>query len=279
MASAQAAEEPDKYELESVSSALSTPQAGAHADLTIGFTLSEEGGKPFAKTRDLKFALPPGVIGNPQGVPRCTATQLGNAPEESECPVDSQVGVTEVTVGGSSISGTFTEPIYNMEPPGGDVVARFGFIAALYPTFVNVRVNPIDYSIIASIEGAPSAAGLIKATTTLWGVPAASSHDEQRLTPLEAFNGETPSGGGRKASLPPAPFLSNPTDCSLSRELTATAISYEQPEQPRTMSGPFPQITGCGKLSFEPTFTAIPTNPEASAPTGLDAELEIPQDE
>jgi hypothetical protein len=277
--SAQAAEEPGKYELESASVELSTPQAGAHADLSIGFALSEEGGKPFAKTRDVVFALPPGMIGNPQGVPRCTVSQLGNAPDESECPIDSQVGATEVTIGGgTSISGSFIEPIYNMEPPGGDIVARFGFMAAVYPTFVNIRVNPIDYSIVATIEGAPSAAELISAKSTLWGVPAAESHDELRLTPQEAFESKAPPGG-RKAGLPPAPFLSNPTDCSPGRELTVTAISYQQPEQPRTKSAPFPQITGCGKLEFAPKFTAIPTNPEAAAPTGLDATLTIPQDE
>ena len=276
---ASGAEDFEKYELESVSAELSTPQAGAHADLTLGFALSEEGGKPFAKTRDVVFRLPAGAIGNPQGVPRCTVSQLGNAPDESECPIDSQVGITEVTIGGgTSISGSFIEPIYNMEPPGGDIVARFGFMAAVYPTFVNIRVDPIDYSIVATIEGAPSAAELIKAKSTLWGVPAAESHDELRLTPLEAFEGKAPPGG-RKAGLPPAPFLSNPTDCSPGRQLTVTAISYQQPEQPRTKSAPFPQITGCGKLSFEPTFTAIPTNPEAAAPTGLDATLTIPQDE
>ncbi len=45
------------------------------------------------------------------------------------------------------------------------------------------------------------------------------------------------------------------------------------------MSTPFPQIGGCDKLSFNPTFSATPTNPEAFAPTGLDATLTIPQNE
>jgi hypothetical protein len=277
--SALAADEFEKYELESVSAELSTTQAGAHADFTSTFELTEGGGKPFAKTRDVEVVLPPGMIGNPQGIPRCTVNQLGNEPELSECPVASQVGITEVSVGGTAVSGTFIEPIYNMEPPEGtDIVARIGFYAALYPAFINVRVDPIDYSVVATIEGAPSAAGLIKASTTLWGVPADSSHDELRLTPFEAINNESPKGG-RKAGLPPAPFLSNPTDCSLSRELTVTAVSYQLPDQPRTMSAPFPEITGCGKLEFAPTFTAVPTNPEAFAPTGLDTTLVIPQDE
>jgi hypothetical protein len=272
------ADEFEKYALESVSVSLSSVQAGAHADFTTAFKLAQKEGKPYAQTRDIEVSLPPGLIGNPQGIPRCTVSQLGNEPEEAECPIDSQVGVSEVTVGGT-ISGTFDEPVYNMVPPGeGDIVARFGLYAALYPTFVNVRVNPIDYSLVASLESAPSAAGLLEASTTFWGIPAASSHDEERLTPFEAVNNEKPVGG-RKAGLPEAPFLSNPTDCSLQREVTITARSYQRPESPSTMSAPFPQIGGCGNLAFKPSFTAIPTNPETSAPTGLDATLTIPQDE
>jgi hypothetical protein len=272
-----AAEEFEKYELESASVKLSTPQAGAHADFTTSFSLSEKEAKPYAQTRDVEVALPPGVIGNPQGIPRCTVTQLGNAPEDSECPIDSQVGISRITVGGT-VTGTFEEPVYNMAPPGGDIVARFGFYAALYPAFVNVRVNPIDYSLVATVEGAPSAAGLISASTTLWGVPAAPSHDEERLTPLEAINNEVPVGG-RKAGLPEAPFLSNPTDCSLGRQVTVTLTSYQLTSQPKSKTVPFPQIVGCSNLGFEPSFAATPTNLEASAPTGLDAELAIPQDE
>ena len=268
----------EKYELESVSASLSSTQAGAHADLTTFFELNEKEGKPYATTRDVEVRLPPGVVGNPQGIPRCTVVQLGSEPKDSECPIASQVGISEVTVGGTS-SGTFREPIYNMVPPtSGDVVARFGFFAGPYPALINARVNPIDYSIIATVEGAPSAAGLIKAKTTLWGVPAAPSHDEDRITPLEAINNEAPPGG-RPAGLPEAPFMSNPTDCSLQRQLTVTARSYQLPEESRTKSAPFPQITGCGKVNFNPHFSATTTNPEASAPTGFDAELEVPQDE
>jgi hypothetical protein len=267
----------ENYALESVSASLSSPQAGAHADLTTTFKLSSKEGKPYAKTRDIDVNLPPGMIGNPQGIPRCTVAQLGNNAELSECPVSSQVGVTAVTLA-EPIPGTYTEPIYNMTPPGGNVVARLGFYALFYPTFINIRVDPTDYSLVASIEGAPSAASLLEASATFWGVPAAESHDAERLTPKEAVHGEFPVGG-RKAGLPPAPFLSNPTDCSLEREISVTATSYPLPGAPSSMSAPFPPITGCGKLTFEPTFTIAPTNPEAAAPTGIDATLTIPQDE
>jgi len=274
---ASAADEFERYKVEEVSASLSSNQAGAHADFTTFFKLSQEGGSPFALTKDVEVHLPPGMIGNPQGIPRCSVAQLGNEPPKSECPLDSQVGVTEITVA-SPLFKTITEPIYNMDPPGGDVVARFGFFAALYPAFINVRVDPTDYSLIASIEGAPSAAEFLEASTTLWGVPAADSHNGERLTPDEGVHGELPAGG-RDSGLPEAPFLSNPTDCSLVREISVTARSYQLPDSPSSKSAPFPAITGCGKLTFEPSFTITPTNPEAAAPTGIDATLTVPQDE
>jgi hypothetical protein len=276
--SAQAVEEFDKYAVESVSASLSTTQAGAHADMTINFGLAEKGGEPYGLTRDIVVSLPPGVIGNPQAVqPRCTVAQLANIPEDSECPTASQVGVSEVTLGGAN-AGTFTEPVYNMTPPGGDIVARFGVFAGPYPTLINVRVNPSDYSLTASLEGVPAAATLISASTTLWGVPAAPSHDPLRLTPEEASKFEFPAGG-KKAGAPEVPFLTNPTDCSTRRRLSVKATSYQRPQAPSTQTADFPQITGCGALRFDTRFSVSATNPEAASPTGLDVNLEIPQSE
>lgn len=279
-AAASAAEEFDKYALESVSASLSSNQAGAHADLTTSFELTENEAeaRPYGLTKDVFVALPPGMIGNPQGFPRCTLAQFGQKPEESQCPQDAQVGVSEITLAGE-INGTLIEPIYNMVPPAGtDIVARLGLFAGPYPSLINVRVNPVDYSLTAAVEGAPGAAELIAAETTLWAVPASEDNDALRLTPTEALNSELPPGG-RASGQPEIPFLTNPTDCSLQRQITVTAISYQLPAKPSTMSAPFPQLGGCGKLGFGLSFSATPTNPEAAAPTGLDAVLEIPQDE
>jgi hypothetical protein len=265
------------YKLESISVGLSSQQAGAHADLTVGFELAEKGGVPNGFTRDLFFELPPGVIGNPQTQPRCTLAQFDRGAEEVECPLGSQVGVSEIRLAGK-LNTTFTEPVYNMPSPGGDIVARFGVYAGPYPSLINVRVNPIDYSLVAAVEGAPSAAELLSAKTTFWGVPAAESHDDLRLTPKEALKQQLPPGG-RDTGEPEVPFLSNPTDCTLQREITVTAVSYEAPSEPDTKTVPFPAIGGCELLEFNPTFSARPTNTEAAAPTGLDATLRIPQNE
>src|SRR4051812_3623624 len=119
----------DKYALESASASLTTTQAGAHADLTVSFKLSETEEKPYAQTRDVEVRTPPGVIGNPQAILRCSVEDFGNLPEESSCPLAAQVGVTEATVGGTA-KGTFLEPIYNLPAPANsDIVARLGFFA------------------------------------------------------------------------------------------------------------------------------------------------------
>jgi len=270
-------EEFDRYAVESVSSSLSSTQAGAHADFTVGFSLAQKQGEPFALTRDIFVSLPPGLIGNPQNIQTCTLAQFGELAVESECPVSSQVGVSEVTLGGD-FSGTFIDPIYNMEPPGGDVVARFGLFAGPYPTLINIRVNPIDYSLTAAVEGAASAAALIGAQNTFWGVPAAPSHDGLRLTPKEAVEGKSPPGG-RDAGVPEVPFLTNPTACSTRRQVTVTAVSYQLPDQPKEKSAPFPQVTGCGLLGFDAQMSLTPTSTEAASPTGLDATVKLPQAE
>jgi len=277
-APAQAEDEFDKFAVKSVSASLTNTQAGAHADMTIAIELTRNGNQPYANAKDIEVKLPPGVIGNPQAVPRCTTEQLGAGPANSACPFESQVGMSQVrTI--QPYANVWNEPLYNMlAPKGTDIVARFGFIAALYPAFVNVRIDPTDYSIVATAEGLPSVTGLSEAITTVWAVPASEDHDEDRITPDEVINGGAPPGG-RSVSTPEVPFLANPTDCSTEREVVVTARSYQLPESPSTMSAPFPQITGCGNLDFEPTFSAELTNPEAAAPSGLDTELQIPQDE
>lgn len=276
--SAIGAEEFDKFAIETVSSELSNHQAGYHADMTVDVQFTRDGNAPYAIARDIEVKLPPGVIGNPQGIPRCTVDQLGDGAGTSACPFESQVGMSEIRAL-QPHPGVYDEPVYNMAPPKDtDVVARFGFIAAGWPAFINVKVDPRDYGLIATVEGPPSIAGISGAVTEIWGIPAAAVHDVDRVTPFEAANGGAPPEG-RELEAPEVPFLANPTDCSLQREVQVTARSYQEPERDSTKSAPFPQITGCGKLGFAPTFTASLTNPEAAAPTGIETELTIPQDE
>ncbi|HET7053092.1 MAG TPA: hypothetical protein VFI09_04145 [Solirubrobacterales bacterium] len=274
LAPGASAAEFDKYAIESASSSLSSNQAGAHADFTTTFQLSSAEGNPFALTRNVVVKLPAGLFGNPRPFPTCTNLQLGILPAENECPIDSQVGSTKITLGGVW-PGTFEDPIYNMADPPPGVAARFGFFAAVYPMAIDVRLDPVDHRLVATIANAPSLAAFIGATTTFWGVPAAESHDIERITPLETITGGGPSGG-RPSTLPEVPFMTNPTSCESGQQVEFTATSYQLPESPRTKVVPFPQITGCSLVGFNPEVSVSPSTEQASSGSGLNYTLELP---
>ena len=186
-----AADEFDKYALESVSASLSSTQAGAHADFTTSFALTEEG-RPALRLHPRHLRRPAaGGDRQPAELPALHPRPARQEPAQSECPQDSQVGVSEVT----PRRRNQRHPARARLQHG---VARRGHRRPLrplrraLPVVINVRVDPIDYSLVAAVEGAPSAAELISATTTFWGVPAAPIHDELRLTPEEALQLRTP---------------------------------------------------------------------------------------
>ncbi len=266
-------DEPENYRIESAGVELSTVQAGAHPDFTTTIQLSEKEGSPYALTRDVIVRLPAGLFGNPEAFPKCTTLQLGTDYEASQCPIDSQVGATDLTLAGQ---GTITgEPIYNMPAPGGDIVARFGFFAAIYPVILNVRLDPETQTLVASVDGAPAAAELVASSTTFWGVPASPIHDAERITPKESIIGGAPPGG-RKSSLPKTPFMTNPTSCGEPGSVTITARSYQLVNSPSTKTVPFPQVSGCEGSEFNPTAVMAPTTSQASSGSGLDYQLEFP---
>ncbi len=268
---------PADFGIASFAMSPSLVQAGAHPDLITTFELNRDAeGVPVAPTRTLTFELPAGFAGDPAAFPTCTARQLT---EEGVCPIDSQVGSTKVTIYNlqKTFLGTFTEPVYNMAPPPG-AAAQFGFIAEIYPVVIDVGLDPSrDYALTARSPSLPSLAIVAEAVTTFWGVPADPSHDPLRITPTEAF--ECPSKGvcspGRKSSLIPVPFMSNPTSCAGPREASMSAESYELFSDTRTAL--VPAITGCGLLDFKPIFSLQPTTAQAQTPMGLEVELTMPQ--
>lgn len=273
------------YGIEFFDASSSTSLAGAHPDITTDFALKRKStGELFAATQGISFELPPGFTGNPNVVARCSAARLiTTVGTEASCPQDSQVGVSEIVVSNGG-TRTFLEPVYNMEP-SGDGVARLGFIAEVFPTFIDIKLrSDSDYGLTATVEGAGSLIPLLAANTTIWGVPAAESHDPFRITPYEAVycGGEpctAPGEATRKSGLVPAPFVTNPTRCGIPLEIKMTTTSYALPGQPAVAGAQLPSATGCGGLGFDPTLTLTPTLREAAAPTGLDSELIIPQDE
>lgn len=262
------------FGIKSVSAAESTSAAGLHPDFITKISLVHTSGR----VEQVAVALPPGLIGNPNAVLSCTTGQLAAV---GNCPIDSQIGVVKPTLEGL---GTGTVPLYNLVPPHpSKEIARLGFYVATFPVFIDVSVRTgSDYGITATVHDAPAQEALLSATTTIWGVPAASIHDEQRMTTPEATecNGTACKApeGKRPSGLVPRPFLDNPTACE-PQQVGFTATSYQLPGQVFTAQASMPTTTGCSGLPFDPSLEIEPTSRVAGAPTGLDAVLRIPQNE
>jgi hypothetical protein len=282
---------PQCFGIESASVSLSSTQAGAHPDLELdaGVAQNPQSAKnpadlynSYGATRNIRIVSPPGLIGDPNAigsVQQCSVSQLFAAAEfngVSGCPNGSQIGIS--TVSAYELAKKFHEPVYMMQPPGGDVVARMGLVAGLYPTFIDFRVrSESDYALVAEVTNAPAIARLIGLETTLWGVPAAKAHDKERCTPFEVFNNciissSRPPGGNE------LPFLTNPTRCGVSLSIAVNASSWAEPEMTpdKEAKAPFPTITGCDHLPFGPSLAVAPTTRHTSAPSGLEMTIELP---
>jgi hypothetical protein len=274
----------EEFGIESVAAKASTTAAGMHPDLTTEISLNhfinEKTGAPEsnARTEEVTVALPPGLLGNPNALPRC---KTGAMVAFANCPIDSQVGVA--TVLATLLGGEATVPIFNLEPPHPkEEIARLGFYAGVYPVFIDVKVRTAgDYGVTATVHSAPGLTAIVGAETTFWGNPAASIHDEQRMTAVEAIQCGTGTackapGGKRPSGLPPTAFLSNSSACQ-AQQVGFAVKSYQLPGQVFSATAPMAPVTACEGLPFNPSFEAQPTTRVAGAPTGLKTTLTLPQ--
>jgi hypothetical protein len=254
-----------------------------------------DGGNP----KDILTMTPPGLIGNPTAVPKCTAAELAGGGEANAlnlgtaptCPVDSQVG--EITLKTSqtnpfNILFYGTTAIYNMQArpsaPGS-----LGFQIAGTPVVLDATVRSDgDYGLTVGSTDVAEAFRLWGASATLWGVPADPSHDARRCTFPGACSSPTPAG------LPPAAFLRMPTRCTAAGEGLETSVSADTWENPGVFVsnsftshlppnfpeplGPVQGTTGCEQVPFDPTLTGTPVSPaRAGSPSGFRFELQLPQ--
>jgi hypothetical protein len=290
VAVAQAQADPAEYGLKEVGASASTTQAGGHPDFVTFLQLKTEheaGTNLPSPTQSATIALPVGLLANPTAADTCSAEQLVTTDVEDPssatgCPVASQIGITEVVVKKEGTILGVTEPVFNMEPRFGEP-ARLGFIAVNYPIVVDavLRDGPgEDYGATAKVEGVSSRAPLFSAKTTIWGLPAAESHDGQRITPYEAINGGVPltPTGKRSSGLAPVPFTVNPTSCGVSQGVDFTAIPYMLPDFHSELFAPMAANTGCGLLEFKPDLSIMPTTVQAATGSGLNVKLTFPTD-
>jgi uncharacterized repeat protein (TIGR01451 family) len=261
----------------SVTTALSSTQAGAHADLTtsIGFNTVDDKGTLSGAPKEVVADLPPGFAGDLSDTPTCGVSLFSRG----ECPIGTQVGISTLTLrlNGSGSVLPFVEPVYNLAPEPGDV-AKLGFVAVAFNIQGDVTVRPGDYGAevrFQNIKG--TGAELDNTSLTVWGVPTEVVHNPWRWnSKAGALEGEF----GASSDNARVPYLSNPTACTgAPLGFGISTRSWEAPEtvvhaDPEPTVGP---LTGCARLGLPSTLTASPTTTLASAPTGLDFELAVAQ--
>lgn len=251
------------------STALSSLQAGAHADLTsvINFDTINALGATAGDPKDATVELPPGFAGDLPDTPSCPAVLFSH----QECPIGTQVGVTTLSINVGSGPISAAEPLYHLAPGPGEV-AKIGFHAIAFNVVGDVSLRPGGSGLQTSIRNIPgSSAQLDGVSFTVWGVPADPLHNPMRWNPK---SGEF----GASSEATPAAYFTNPTSCSNEALRASLSVdSWEDPTPPPPTEMLFGPLEGCKRLVIEPTLSAQPSTTEASSATGLGLTLSVPQ--
>ncbi len=261
----------------SVFAALSSHQAGDHANVTTGFAVDTlEPDVSSGDPKDVAFDLPPGAVGNTVGVPRCTVALVVHGIAASDCPADTIVGVATIRFKALVGIFAFTTPVYNIAPSPGEPAA-FMFRVLGNPVRLDTSVlSDGNYGVRVTGSDLPQTEPTFSAYITVWGVPA----DHQGPGPIPVKEDE-PAGvesvGAPGLSSTRVPLLSNPTRCGSSLTGFARADFWRSPgvfQQVETQMG---SLTGCLKVPFESSFTFLPDTLEAGAPAGYNFDLNVSQ--
>ncbi len=253
-------------------------QAGGHPyKLVVAFdlnttTTSGGGASAAANLKDVQTELPPGLVGVPTATSKCTRLDF----QRNDCNGAAQVGVLHV----EDISqDDIDAAIFNLVPPAG-VPAEFGARLHGYVNAyidANVRTGG-DYGVTASVLNASTGVGVTGVTAELWGVPADTGHDAERRCPEESAPGKFQYHLGCTSAALPLPFLVNPTACS-SETARLSIDSWQDPGAFVTASSTPPAFTGCDRLNFTPSISALPDTSASDSPSGVSVKLHVPQSE
>jgi hypothetical protein len=231
--------------------------------------------------KDIEAILPPGFVGNASAIPQCSLEQFRAYFQENileyreSCPQTSQIGILEVSFGGTKL----WPEVYNLAPQRG-YPAEFGFRVLGVPVVLVPRVRTGgDYGITVTFADIPDALAVTYSRLTLWGVPADPGHDGERgpCWGSTGYFGGHAEGGECPDTSVSRPFLSLPTSCMGPLQFGIRIDSYEDPGVYSEAQTSTPAQTGCDKLAFAPDVVAQPEPAQAASPSGLSVEIQVPQ--
>jgi hypothetical protein len=225
--------------------------------------------------------LPPGFVGDPNVVERCTQPKM----LANDCPPGSQIGYAKLGLFGRTFAESTLpsadQPVYNVVPPKG-YPAEFAIfvegIGTVVPLYVSVTPDS-NYGVRVTTPGIPEAGRPVDVSVTFFGTPATDPNFYNKYR--TAVQGATP-----------VSFLDNPVDCSTAPQLVSLSVdSWGNPgpylpdgqpnlSDPRWVSKSttmFPSLEGCELLQFNPSVTVTPDTTQADEPAGTTVDLHLPQ--
>ncbi len=269
-------------------------QAGSHPfqlTTTLDLNQSLEPGDPPALAKDLRFKLPPGLVGNPTPFSQCPEALFLKRPEEGDdsdlCPADTAVGVAALTIHlsvfGRSDLTDIAVPLFNLVPRVGEP-ARFGFYYDQVPVYLDTSVRTgSDYGVTVNVDNITQMVAFISSRVTFWGVPGDPRHNNVRgwsCIDDGTLAGEqhAPCTAPSEEAHPP-PLLALPTSCTGPLQTTVETDSWKEEGVFSTTppSEPLPALDGCNDLPFRPSVSVVPDAQNASNPSGLKVDVHVPQ--
>ncbi len=214
-------------------------QAGSHPfQLTTTIDLNRELEEGLARTaggleKDLRFYLPPGLVGNPNAVPECTTGEFAAGETgANECPPDTVIGVANTTLVVPIFSPrplTIPVPLYNLVPQTGEP-ARFGFRVVGDPVLLDTSVRTGGgYGVVVAVRNISQVFDLLASQVTFWGVPGDPRHNSSRgwNCLFEGGFGNGPCEPLNESSS--QPLITLPTSCTTPWAPTVTSDSWAEP--------------------------------------------------
>ncbi len=261
------------------------------------FMLETKGAPEFlpsvpALVKNIDTTLPPGLVGNTNTsiIPQCSDVDFSTVFEGNynECPAETAVGVAVVTFkspGENTGYATESIPVFNLVPAPGEP-ARFGFEFTKVPVTLGTSLKTgKGYAVEVLSKNTSELAEVMSAVVTVWGVPGAASHEEER-------GWQCLGGGWRYYAAPkhpkcepagpqPAqPYLTLPTTCGKALETSLQVESWlprTKPEPVEAPESPTETLQGCAGLPFNPSIEVQAEQHDSSTPTGLKVVVDVPQ--
>jgi uncharacterized repeat protein (TIGR01451 family) len=287
----------------STGTSLSTPQAGAHSDLTTTLAFNTDSLEQLSgAAKESGLELPPGFVIDVADAPKCPVSTFSEQEEgffavNAVCSVGTQVGTATLQLNVQRNLIKIMVPVYNLSTNPGEV-AKIGFYTGLFGVQGTITIRPGDYGGVNTFQTIKDFI-LEGVSVTVWGVPAAPANNPLRGLKCVSLAGaggslcqnESPpeppvtvagselASHGIASNAPPLPYFTNMTACTGEPEVGRLFTdSWEEPDNRLSVPTSFGTMVGCNLMEFGPYITSAPDTTRADTPAGFSFDVKMPQE-